>query len=146
MTGIYEKYRAWADRQEQQRFFTRTDECHRLFEGDQWYGLDTEGQRLPVYNIIQPIVEYKTAMVAQNQVSLQFSPAEYGMPEAERADREAACRLLTAYARRQWEKLGMDSLVWELVRGACVAGDSYLFFYDGDGRAQVMDRANVALA
>lgn len=146
MTGIYEKYRACADKLEQSGFYSRTDECHRLFEGDQWYGLDTEGQRLPVYNIIQPIVEYKTAMVAQNQVSLQFSPAAYGALAGQTGPREEACRLLTAYARRQWEKLGMDSLVWELVRAACVAGDSYLFFYDGDGCAQVIDRANLVLA
>lgn len=146
MTEIYQKYRAQADKLEQDSFFARTDECHRLFEGDQWYGLDTEGQRLPVYNIIQPIVEYKTAMVAQNQVSLQFSPAEYGAMTGGRGPREEACRLLTAYARRQWERLNMDSLVWDMVRAACVAGDSYLFFYDGEGRAQVLDRANVILA
>lgn len=144
MTPIYEKYRTCADKLEQLQFYSRTDECHRLFEGDQWYGLDTDGQRLPVYNIIQPIVEYKTAMVAQNQVSLQYSPMEYGGGTA--GPREEACRLLTAYARRQWERLHMDSLVWELVRSACVSGDSYLFFYDGEGRAQVVDRANVCLA
>jgi len=144
MTPIYEKYRACADKLEQAQFYSRTDECHRLFEGDQWYGLDTDGQRLPVYNIIQPIVEYKTAMVAQNQVSLQYSPMEYG--GGTDGPREEACRMLTAYARRQWERLHMDSLVWELVRSACVSGDSYLFFYDGEGRAQVVDRANVCLA
>ena len=101
MTEIYEKYRTAADKLEQAGFFACTDECHRLFEGDQWYGLDTGGQRLPVYNIIQPVVAYKTAMVAQNQVSLQYSPADYGTMTGAREGREEACRLLTAYARSQ---------------------------------------------
>ena len=43
MTGIYEKYRACADKLEQSGFYSRTGECHRPSEGGQGDGLGETG-------------------------------------------------------------------------------------------------------
>lgn len=46
--------------------------AHRFYQGDQWRGVDAEGQNLPFYNFIQPIVDHKTAAVAMNTMTISF--------------------------------------------------------------------------
>lgn len=139
-TQVWAEYQAGVDHHNQVGLYTETEQAHRLFEGDQWYGVESGGDMLPQLNFVQPLVEYKTAMVAQNTMNITFSPMEYG------GDRElasSACDLLNKYASRQWELLKLDTKSWNVVRDACISGDSLLYFYDNKGSAQVIDRTNV---
>ena len=54
-------------------FYDRSEECRSFYEGDQWRYLPTDGERLPIYNVIEPIVKYKTAVVAQNSLTVNYS-------------------------------------------------------------------------
>ncbi len=139
-TQVWNEYQAGVDHHNQVGLYTETEQAHRLFEGDQWYGVDAGGDSLPQLNFVQPLVEYKTAMVAQNTMNITFSPMEYG---GDRKLASQACELLNKYARRQWELLKLDTKSWNVVRDACISGDSLLYFYDNKGSAQVIDRTNV---
>lgn len=124
--GIWQKYQRGVEWHTQQGLFTKTNKCHRFYEGDQWS--DANGEILPdmpTYNFIEPTVDYKTAMIAQNSMVINYGPQSNG------ADEMAACKLLNAYAAKQWEKLKMDTLFWEAVKEGAIAGDSFLYFYDG---------------
>lgn len=126
MTGIYEN----------------TEKAHRFFDGDQWAGVESGGESLPKYNFIQPTVEHKVASVAMNSLGITYTPMDGDKSESS----FEACQSLTSFAARQWERLKMDKLGWGVVKDACIAGESYLYFYDGDCSAQKIDTANIHLA
>lgn len=117
-----------------------TAKAYRFYEGDQWYGLEADGEQMPVYNFISPVIRYKTAMVAMNNVSICYS-APTGSSRA-----NAICTQLSKMALARWEALKMDSKCWDAVKAAMISGDSYLYFSDGDGNAQVIDRTDVLFA
>jgi len=117
-----------------------TQKAYRFYEGDQWHGLESGGEQMPVYNFISPVVRYKTAMVAQNSVSICYSAPT-------RTERDnSLCTQLSRMAAAKWEQLKMDAKCWDAVKAAMIAGDSYLYFYDDIGSAQVIDRTDVFFA
>ena len=68
--------------------------AHRFYQGDQWRGVDAEGQNLPFYNFIQPIVDHKTAAVAMNTMTISYTPLDHAGPLEPRAAQ--ICQRLTA--------------------------------------------------
>jgi hypothetical protein len=116
-----------------------TAKAYRFYEGEQWYGLESGSEELPVYNFIAPLVKYKTAMVAMNSMSINYS--------APISDEKYAgvCSALSKLAAAKWENLEMDSKCWDAVRGAMIGGDSFAYFYNGDGECQIIDRTDVYL-
>ncbi len=117
-----------------------TAKAYRFYEGDQWYGLESGGEQMPVYNFIAPVIRYKTAMVAMNNISICYSAPT----KSQRAN--ALCSQLSKMALARWEALKMDTKCWEAVKASMISGDSYLYFSDGDGEAQVIDRTDILFA
>lgn len=141
-TAIWQKYQQGVRRLQNIGLYAKTRKAYRFFEGDQWSGLESGGEAMPIYNIIQPVVEHKSASVAMNGMEICYTPLEYG--DYNQAAR--ACQALNRYAARQWELLKMDKLSWQAVKDACIAGDSYLYFYNKDLGAQVIDNASIYFA
>lgn len=125
-------------------FYERTEECQYFYAGDQWRYLPTEGERLPVYNMIDPIVKYKTAVVAQNNLTVHYSFDLSDRPELAGLGRDAA-DLLNRNTRLLWEQNQMDQKCWEAVEDGCVTGASYLYFYMQGGRlkSELLDGASL---
>ena len=125
-------------------FYDRSEECHCFYAGDQWRYLQTDGERLPVYNMIEPIVKYKTAVVAQNNLTVNYSFDTSDHPALSTIAHQAA-RLLNRNTRLLWEQNQMDQKCWEVVEDGCVTGASYLYFYMQNGKVQseVLDGVNL---
>lgn len=139
-THIWEKYRRGVDHHNRLNLYANTEKAFRFFEGDQWNGVSNSDE-LPVYNFIAPTVEYKTAMVSLQQMQIVYTPQEMNTQEV-----ETICNDLNKYARQHWEAQKMDYLCWKIVRDACIAGDSYVYFYNRNLDAQVIDNTAVYLA
>lgn len=139
-SALYREFERLADIHRRLGIDSETDTAYRFYEGDQWHGLESGGEQMPVYNFIAPVVRYKTAMVAMNNIAISYS--------APTADPllQSACTELTRRASAQWESLNMDAKCWEVIRAAMVAGDSYVYFCDGQGECQVIDRTDVYFA
>ena len=116
-----------------------TERAYRFYEGNQWYGLESGGEELPVYNFIAPVIRYKTAMIAKNSVNINFSA-----PVSDEKTQKI-CAALSRFAAQKWERFKMDSVCWDAVKSAMISGDSYLYFYDGDGQCQLIDRTDIFL-
>ena len=112
--------------------------CYRFYEGDQWYGLESADENLPCYNFITPTIKYKTAMIAMNNMSITYS--------AQHIENQAIIDNINKFAAQKWEKLKMDSVCWDIVRAAAIAGDAYIYFYSDSLDCQVIDSTNVFLA
>ena len=142
-TEIWKKYQQGVNHHNQINLYEKVRKAYRFFEGDQWHGLESDGEVMPQYNFIQPVVEHKAASVAMNGMAINYSPMEYGGDYRTAA---RACDVLNRYAARQWELLKMDKLGWAIIKDACIAGDSYLYFYDRNLHAQIIDGPNVYFA
>ena len=71
-TDIWRKYQAGKDHHNKANMYTLTEKCHRFYEGDQWHGLQSGDEELPVLNFIKPICRYKIAMVAYSVQGLKL--------------------------------------------------------------------------
>ncbi len=119
--------------------------CFRFYEGDQWYGVEKSGERLPKYNFIKPIVDYKIAMVAKNNLDIIYSPPS----DKDKVKNEiytAVCENFNSLAKSKWEKNKMESKLWEIAKKSCISGDSYLFFYNSTLDSQVINKENIYFA
>ncbi len=125
-------------------FYDRSEECLSFYTGDQWRYLPTDGERLPMYNIVEPIVKYKTAVVAQNNMAVNYSFDVSDRPALSLISRQSA-DLLNRNARILWEQNQMDQKCWEVVEDGCVTGSSYLYFYMQGGmlKSEVLDGTNL---
>lgn len=137
---IWQKYQRGVDWHHKQSLYTKADKCHRFYEGDQWRDRHGSiGDDLPTYNFIKPTVDYKTAMIAQNSMVINYSPT--GADEGEMR----ACTLLNAFAAKKWDSLKMDTQLWESVKEAAITGDSFLYFYDDALGSQLLQTDKVFL-
>ena len=137
---IWEMYRMGLQHHRRQNLYHRSQRCHRFYEGEQWYaqGGGLEEENLPVYNFIEPVVNYKVATVAMQNMEIHYA--------AQNGAGAPICRVLEDYAARLWEKRKMSRCLWEMVREACITGESYLYFYDSALHHQMVDSTMVFLA
>ncbi len=141
-TEIWRKYRQGVDHHNQAGLYSATERAHNFFEGRQWEGLEAGGESLPFYNFIQPSCEYKIASVAMNNMTIHYSP----MTSRNHEGALGVCDSLNAHAARIWEKQKMDRKMWEAVKDACIAGDTYVYFYNSDLDCQLIDNTNIYFA
>lgn len=138
VTELWRRFERGRARHGAVNLYESTAEAYRMFEGDQWHGLEAGQERLPVFNIIAPTVEYKTATVAMQNMQIYYSPQDLTRPEG-----AALCEALNRYAARCWEKQKLDAKLWKVVQSACVAGDSYLYFYSKNIDCQIIDNTSI---
>jgi len=140
-TEIWDLYQKGIDYIHKISLISETDEAHRMYSGDQWYGLQSGNEKMPMYNFIKGIVKYKVAVVAQNTMSAVYS----NMGHRDN-DITKVCDLLNEHFRRMWELAKMDTQGWKIVKDACIQGDGYLFFPSGNVmESQIIDNVNVIL-
>lgn len=131
---LYEKGR---DHHNTINLYQDTEMAHRFYQGDQWYGLECGGEKMPFYNIIRPTVNYRAASVAMNNMQIVYSPwdADISM--------EQVCSILNDLAAKQWERTKMDQVAWELIKEACISGESYLWLYDMGRKTKVIQTTDI---
>lgn len=140
-TEIWDLYQKGIDYIHKINLVSETDEAHRMYSGDQWYGLQSGNEKMPQYNFIKGIVKYKVAVVSQNTMSAVYS----NMGQKDETIIKA-CEMLNEYFRKQWELAKMDTQSWKVVKDACIQGDGYLFFPGSNVmESQIIDNVNVFL-
>lgn len=139
-TELWKKFESCTDVHRRMDLDESTARAYRFFEGEQWYGLESGNEEMPIYNFIAPIVRYKTSMVAMNNMSITYSAPASDLKT------EKICAALSKLALKKWEQLKMDSKCWDAVKASMISGDSYAYFYDGDGSCQILDRTDVFFA
>ena len=137
VTDIWSKFEKIRTAHSEVALRANTEAAYRFYEGDQWYGLGSD-ETLPVFNFIAPVVNYKTAMVAMNAMTIDYSVIGKMTDEYKRVTNG-----LNVFAARNWERLKMDNMCWKVIKAAAIAGDSHVFVYDGELHAQVIDNTDI---
>lgn len=142
VNDIWERY----EKIKEEHLFSNMNEnvktCFRFYEGDQWYGIEKEGERLPKYNFIRPTVDYKVSAVAKNNMSITYSSPE----NPDKLQNEIYMRIcdnFNSFAKNKWEQTKMDFNLWECVKNSCITGDSYIFFYNENMDSQIINKENI---
>ena len=140
-TYIWQKYQKGIEYINKINLTAKTDKCHRMYNGDQWHGLKSGGEELPILNIIKGIVKYKVSTVAQNTMSAVYTPIGERTEEGVKA-----CEALNTYFQIMWERAKMDKHSWAIIKDACIGGDAYVYFGEADvTQAQLINNVNVLL-
>ena len=138
VTRIWELYEKGKAHHNQKKMYSKADRCHKMYEGDQWDGIDgVDKTKLPMENFIAPVVKYKVASVAMNGFTITYNPMGGGD--------EAVCKVLNDHAAQKWEQQKMDTRMWEMAQEAAIVGESFLFFYDRYLDTQMIDGTAVYL-
>lgn len=105
-----------------------------MYLGEQWRGVKTS-TKLPVMNITKQVVDYKTAAIAQNQMTAVFSDSK------DRYQYEDLYKTLNRKWKAFWKDNKMDAKMYRMVLEAGVQGDAYLYFGERDRSMLVPDTA-----
>ena len=116
----------------------KTKKSYRFYLGDQWYGLETGGETLPIYNIIKPTLKYKISTVCQNKMSATYSDLQALDENVE------IFEAMNIKVASNWEKADMSNVVWHVVKDAGIAGDSYTFWYEPN-KCQMINNVSILL-
>ena len=54
-TEIWKRYQEGVNHHNQINLYEKVRKAYRFFEGDQWHGLESDGEVMPQYNFIQPV-------------------------------------------------------------------------------------------
>lgn len=115
-------------------YYTTIDRNNNFYNGDQWEGLLVEGIEPVQYNIIKPIVNYKTNKITKNFRAINYSANNVEGTEF-RAVCKKVCDLFNQRAARVWEKDQMDSKAKKIIRQAAINGESIVYVvYDEEDK------------
>ena len=138
---IWKKYEKSHDYMQKKGIVSKTDRNWDMYIGYQWKGMNSNGRKLPILNIIKPVIKYKVSTIAQHAMTANFSDADSN-PEYQSIYREMNRRFA-----QSWEKAKMDTNAWKCNKDAAIAGDSYAYFYtdDTNDQPQILSNTSVLL-
>ena len=125
-TDIWQKFELSKEYEDKKRLLQRTERNWNFFVGNQWKGLNSFGEELPVLNFIKTIVQYKISSVAQNAMTAYYSDMEL---RTELAD---VYKNLNLYWKQCWEKSKMNETSWRMLKASSIQGDAYVYWSDGN--------------
>lgn len=106
--------------------FTDTDVNYRMYNDDQWNGLKVKGIEKIQYNILKPIVKYKTGIIMTNLYAINYSSENFENKEF-RNYATKICKLLNKKAARIWEHDNMDLKLRLVVKDAAINDEGVIY-------------------
>lgn len=136
--SIWHKYEKARDRMLERDLPGKTEKNWRFFNGNQWKGVESD-TNLPSDNIIKGIIKHKVSIIAQNDMVAKYVDLNDENPEA--------CEVLNRLHALTWEKSNMKTKAWDIVKNACIQGDSAIYYGSGDPlEPQILHNTSILLA
>lgn len=124
--------------------YSDIDKFHRFYNGEQWQGLESGGIEPIVYNIIKPIVKYKTGVINANGYEIVFTPNNYDKHEFQK-EMEELCKNLNKYASMVIEHQKIDHKAKRILKQSAITSEGVLYFdyKDNELVAEVVSKGNI---
>ena len=132
ITDIWKLYEDGKNYFDKLNIVNKTTENYRFYEGDHWHGLETGGEKMPIIEIIKPIIDYKTAILTQNKIKAVYTSMNYDATNEERQFLNQICDRLSNHFSIYWENNNMDNTIYDIIQQGGIAGDSYVYLYYND--------------
>ena len=142
LTKIWKRYQKCKDYLDKKSLIKKTNENWNFYIGNQWEGMESGGEKLPVLNFIEPVIKYKVGVVSQNMMTAVYSDLNSNK------DTQKICEILNKMFVESWDKGKMNACAWEVIEAAAVQGDAYAFWGECDSKVppQVLANTTVLLA
>lgn len=101
------------------------DKCERVYSGDQWAGVVSNGLPTPCFNIHKRTINHFISSIMSQAVKGQFSPENVPEESQDPNDLYAkkAAEIVNDQCEILWERLKMDSQMRHALRDAALSGD-----------------------
>lgn len=133
-TDIWQLYEKGVNFNRKRGLYEDTDKNFRFYNGNQWYGLKSGTIEPIVFNIIQPIIKYKTGTINANLWLPVFSNNNFKDEEFQKVAEET-CKLLNQYASKTWEKDKMDHKIRRITKQAAINSEGIMYVnFTGEGK------------
>lgn len=119
----YEKCKDYVDSKD---LLNRSNKCWNFFSGKQWEGLESDGEVLPMFNIIYPNIKRKVTTIYTNRMSVNYSDLDG------REELQPVYERLTQMFSAKWEKANEDVLCRKALKHGGITGDGLQFFPTGN--------------
>ncbi|MBE7028848.1 MAG: hypothetical protein IKZ35_05345 [Clostridia bacterium] len=123
---IYTQYERGVAFKNNINLYKTVNEAHRLFNGDQWAGLNVKNMPKPVFNLIKRVIQYKVSALKSNPTSITVSS---GSLVKDDFNGDQIGIVLTKLIETIWERLKIDKKNQSGLRDAALSGDYILYFY-----------------
>jgi len=131
ITSAWDKYERGINYLQQFNYFTEIDTFYKFYDGEQWYGIGLKDiddrSSLVVLNVIKPSINFKIGLVAQKGFVINYSSSNYNNPDLQ-VLAAPICDMLNKEAKRIWEQTDMDTVIWDVITDAAIAGEKYVYF------------------
>ena len=131
-TDLWNLYEKHVDFMRIRNIYSDSDLNYRMFNGDQWYGLNIKGIEKIQHNFIKQIVKQKVSNITSNLFAVNYSPENIENVEfMEMAQK--CCDLLNKRASKVWDKDFMDKKVKKWAKQAAINDESIAYAtYDSE--------------
>lgn len=145
-TGEWQLYTKGRDFLSKKNVYNDTDKAYRFYNGDQWRGIKSGVIQPITYNIIKPIVKYKTGVINGNGYSIVFSPNNFD-DERFQIEMTDLCEQINEYISILWEKKKVNAFTRNILKDACIIGEGVIYLNynseDGEIEPELIDKNNI---
>lgn len=146
VTNEWQLYSKGRDFLSKKNVYNDTDKAYRFYNGDQWRGIKSGVIQPITYNIIKPIVKYKTGVINGNGYSIVFSPNNFD-DERFQIEMTELCEQINEYISILWEKKKVNAVTRDILKDACIIGEGIIYINysleDGEVEPELIDKNNI---
>ena len=125
-TDIWRKFEKCQDYADKKQLVSKTEKNWNFYIGNQWKGMNTNGETLPMLNFIKPVIKYMVSNVASATMTARYKDM------SNTKELEQVYQALNHYWVQSWEKSKMKEIIWRTLKSAAIQGDSYVYWESGD--------------
>lgn len=131
-TGTWELYEKHIGFMNKRHIYSDSDLNYRMYNGDQWYGLNIQGIEKIQYNFIKQVVKQKISAITSNLFAVNYSPENIENTDFMELAQKT-CDLLNKKASKVWDKDFMDKKVKKIAKQAAINDEAIMYVtYDFD--------------
>ena len=131
-TDLWNLYEKHMDFMRKRQIYSDSDLNYRMYNGDQWYGLNIKGIEKIQHNFIKQIVKQKVSNITSNLFAVNYSPENIENTEFMQMAQKV-CDLLNKRASKVWDKDFMDKKVKKWAKQSAINDEAIAYVtYDSE--------------
>ena len=131
-TSTWELYEKHVTFMQKRGIYSDSDLNYRMYNGDQWYGLNIKGIEKIQYNFIKQVVKQKVSTITSNLFAVNYSPENIENTQFMELAQKT-CDLLNKKASKVWDKDFMDKKIKKIAKQAAINDEAIMYVtYDFD--------------
>jgi len=125
-TSTWELYEKHVDFMNLRHIYSDSDLNYRMYNGDQWHGLNIKGIEKIQYNFIKQIVKQKVSTITSNLFAVNYSPENIENTEFMEVAQKT-CDLLNKRASKVWDKDFMDKKIKKTAKQSAINDEAVAY-------------------